>query len=92
VQPSFQNRRRGRLTKVPVHISIWSLLVDLDPLVAAPIRDVNNVAVMQTALVGDFDILCTKDHDFFAAPANNYLKKVGILVLDDVRLTRQLRS
>jgi putative PIN family toxin of toxin-antitoxin system len=48
-----------------------SEIVTLDPLVAAPIRDVNDIIVMQTAIIGEAEMLCTKDEDFFedaAAP------------------------
>ncbi len=44
-------------------------MVELNPLVSAPIRDVNDVVVMQTALIGEADILCTTDEDFFEEPA-----------------------
>jgi hypothetical protein len=41
--------------------------VTLNPLLTAPIRDVNDIIVMQTAIIGEADILCTNDDDFFAA-------------------------
>lgn len=63
----------------------------LDPLVTAPIRDVNDIIVMQTAIIGEADILCTTDEDFFAKPANDYLSKMGIVVLDDISLMHRLR-
>jgi putative PIN family toxin of toxin-antitoxin system len=52
--------------------------VMLDPLMSAPIRDVNDIIVMQTALIGDADILCTKDEDFFEDPAAEYLRNMGM--------------
>ena len=58
----------------------------------APIRDVNDVIVMQTAIIGEADILCTKDEDFFEKPAGEYLNKMGITVIDDVALIKRLRS
>jgi len=69
-----------------------SEMVTLDPLVSAPIRDVNDVIVMQTAIIGEADILCTKDEDFFEKPASEYLSKLGIVVLDDISLMHRLRS
>lgn len=66
--------------------------VTLSPLVAAPIRDVNDIVVMQTAIIGDADVLCTNDQDFFEEPAGGYLARLGITVVDDVSLIRQLRS
>lgn len=67
-------------------------IVPLNPLVAAPIRDVNDVIVIQTAIIGEAEILCTKDDDFFQEPANDYLVKMGIAVLDDISLMHRLRS
>jgi len=69
-----------------------SEIVTLDPLVTAPIRDVNDIIVMQTAIIGEADILCTKDDDFFDKPASEYLGKMGITVLDDIALMQRLRS
>jgi predicted nucleic acid-binding protein len=66
--------------------------VTLNPLVTAPIRDVNDIVVMQTAIIGEADILCTKDDDFFEKPASEYLSEMGIAVLDDISLMHILRS
>lgn len=52
----------------------------------------NDVIVMQTALIGEADILCTKDDDFFEKPAGEYLNKMGIKVMDDIALMKRLRS
>jgi len=60
--------------------------------VAAPIRDVNDIIVMQTAIIGEADVLCTSDGDFFDETAREYLDKLGIVVLDDISLMHRLRS
>jgi len=67
-------------------------MVTPNPLLIAPIRDVNDTVVMQTAVIGEADILCTKDRDFFEPPAEGFLRKAEIAVLDDISLMRQLRS
>jgi putative PIN family toxin of toxin-antitoxin system len=69
-----------------------SEIVGLNPLVAAPIRDVNDIIVMQTAIIGEADVLCSKDADFFDETAREYLNKLGIAVLDDISLMHRLRS
>ena len=69
-----------------------SEIVILDPLVVAPIRDVNDIIVMQTAIIGEADMLCSNDEDFFDTPASEYLRKMDIAVLDDVALMHRLRS
>ena len=47
---------------------------------------------MQTAIIGEADILCTKDSDFFEDPAREYLSNLGIVVLDDISPIHRLRS
>ena len=63
-----------------------------NPLLITPIRDVNDTVVIQTALIGEADVLCTRDRDFFAPPAEAFLRKAGITVLDDIALIQRLRS
>jgi uncharacterized protein len=63
-----------------------------NPLLVTPIRDVNDTVVMQTAVIGEADILCTKDRDFFETPAEEFLRKAGIAVWGDIALMHQLRS
>ena len=50
-------------------------IVPPNPLLVMPIRDVNDTVVMQTAVIGEADVLCTKDRDFFEPPAEPFLKK-----------------
>jgi putative PIN family toxin of toxin-antitoxin system len=63
-----------------------------DPLLVTPIRDVSDTVVMQTAVIGEADVLCTRDRDFFEPPAEEFLKKNGIAVLDDISLMARLHS
>ena len=69
-----------------------SEIVILDPLVIVPIRDVNDIIVTQTAIIAEADVLCTDDEDFFENAASEYLRKMGIAVLDDITLMHRLRS
>ena len=63
-----------------------------NPLLIAPIRDINDTVVMQTALIGEADVLRTRDRDFFEPPAEAFLRKAGIAVMGDVALIQRLRS
>ena len=67
-------------------------IVPLNPVLTAPIRDVNDTIVVQTAIVGEADIICTNDADFFEKPVVQYLSDYGISVLDDIALMERLRS
>lgn len=62
-----------------------------DPLLFAPIRDASDTVVMQTAILGDANVICSTDQDFFTPPAEPFLRKTGIFVVDDVSLMRRLR-
>lgn len=66
-------------------------IVPLDPLILAPVPDVNDVVVMQTALLSGADVLCTQDRDFFDPPAADYLARMGEKVIDDIGLLRRLQ-
>jgi predicted nucleic acid-binding protein len=66
-------------------------IVMLDPLALAPIRDRNDIFVVQTALNGEADVLCSGDRDFFEPPASIFLASCGIEVLTDAQLMRKLQ-
>ena len=55
-------------------------------------RRTEQEAAIETAVIGEADILCTKDRDFSEPPAEGFLRKAGIAVLDDISLMRQVRS
>jgi putative PIN family toxin of toxin-antitoxin system len=62
-----------------------------NPLLVTPIRDINDTVVMQTAIIGEADVLCTRDQDFFEPPAEPFLRRAGIAVLDEIALMQRLR-
>jgi predicted nucleic acid-binding protein len=66
-------------------------VVPLDPLTRAPIRDQNDIVVIQTALSGQADVLCTLDRDFFEPPASTFLASCSIAVITDAQLIQRLR-
>jgi len=68
-----------------------SELVTLNPLLSIPIRDVNDIVVVQTALIGEADVICTKDEDFYDPGITRFLARVGISVMDDVTLMQRMR-
>jgi hypothetical protein len=47
--------------------------------------------MLQTAILGGVDAICTTDEDFFSPPASEFLQSAGILVLTDAELMRRLR-
>jgi hypothetical protein len=47
---------------------------------------------MQTAIIGEADVLCSRDRDFFEPPAEEFLRKARVALLDDISLMHRLRS
>jgi len=52
-------------------------IVALDPLARAPTRDRNDIFVLQTALSGEADVLCSGDRDFFEPSASIFRQAAG---------------
>lgn len=73
-------------------LSIVAEMVAFDPFVLAPIRYESDIFVLQTAMSGGAEILCTCDRDFFEPPASIFLESRGIAVLTDTQLMRRLRA
>jgi putative PIN family toxin of toxin-antitoxin system len=69
-----------------------SELVPLNPLLTIPIRDPNDIVVAQTAILGEADVLCTTDEDFYDAGMTRFFGNLGIMVVDDISLIHRLRT
>jgi putative PIN family toxin of toxin-antitoxin system len=67
-------------------------LVTLDPTLIVPIRDVNDIIVAQTAILGEAAIICTTDEDFYDPQVRDFLSGFGIVVMNDVQLMHQMRN
>jgi predicted nucleic acid-binding protein len=69
-----------------------SELVTLDSLLSVPIRDQNDIIVAQTAMIGDANVICTMDDDFYDSTMVHFLGGLRITVMDDVALMKKLRA
>ena len=67
-------------------------IVPLSAVFSAPVRDVNDIIVIQTAVVGEANVLCSGDDDFYDPVTVRFLDKAGIVVTNDVGLLQRLRS
>jgi putative PIN family toxin of toxin-antitoxin system len=65
-------------------------MVILDSRYLAPLRDANDLAVLQTADRGGADILCTSDRDFNDPAVISFCGARGIGVCDEVSLLARL--
>jgi hypothetical protein len=55
-------------------------------------RDPKDIAVLQTAVIGEVDIVCTRDSDFFDPETLVFCATAGIEVCTDLELSRKVRS
>ncbi len=69
-----------------------SVIVPLNLLAHGPVRDANDILVLQTALSGDAETICTLDRDFFTPPASDFLALRNIAVLTDVQVLKRLQQ
>lgn len=67
-----------------------STLVSLDSRYRAPLRDPYDLIVLQTAELGEADILCTHDDDFYDHTIRAYCAARGIEVCDEASLLKRL--
>ena len=93
--PRMQTRHGmpdNRIYDYVMFLKSVATMVGTDPLMIVPIRDPNDVVVLQTAVVGGANVICTTDEDFFNPPASAFLKSVNIAAFTDAELMRRLRS
>ena len=69
-----------------------SEVVAVDRQLSVPIRDPNDIVVLQTAVMGEADIICTLDADFYAAETQAYCSSLGIRICTDSQLLDRLRK
>ena len=62
----------------------------LDSVYIAPMRDANDLVVLQTAERGAADIVCTRDADFFTAEVVAFCARKGIEICDERTLASRL--
>ena len=89
---AFHGLSEGRIYDYIGFLREATEIVNPNPLLITPIRDMNDTVVMQTAIIGEAEVLCTRDQDFFDPPAEPFLRRAGIAVLDDIALMQRLRT
>ena len=65
--------------------------VELDECWAAVPEDPDDDPIVQTAIIGRAEVLCTRDPHFFHPLAQEYCRAYGIRVVDDLTLMDELR-
>jgi predicted nucleic acid-binding protein len=67
-------------------------LVEPDETVAPPIRDPDDIHVIQMAVAGQADYLCTLDAHFYDPTVLAFCLSKGVRVITDVELLRLIRA
>ena len=63
-----------------------------DTSLTVQIRDAADIAVVQTAITGEAELICTVDADFYEPSITRFLSQVGIRAVDDITLMQILRA
>ena len=92
VAPEMKEAARAQVCAAVGNYSGRETVVRLNPLLTIPIRDVNDIAVAQTAILGEADILCSREVDFYDDAMQRFFAKSGIAVIGDIDLIRKLRE
>jgi predicted nucleic acid-binding protein len=67
-------------------------LVEVDDAMKAPIRDPEDIHILQTAVSGRAEYLCTMDEHFYAQAVIDSCLNRGITVMSDLDLLRFVRG
>jgi len=59
---------------------------------AVPMRDPKDVVVLQAAISGDADVICTLDTDFYDEETRAHCTVLGIDIFTDTELLRRIRG
>jgi putative PIN family toxin of toxin-antitoxin system len=69
-----------------------AVVVDLPEEIPAVVSDPDDDPILQTAILGAAEVLCSRDVAFLAAPVEALCRAHGIRVLDDIVLRQELRA
>ena len=80
------------ITRFIAFLAATAEIVEVDETLATPIRDPNDVHILQTAIAGNVDYLCTLDEHFRETLVVTYCSNRGITVISDLDLLRLVRE
>jgi predicted nucleic acid-binding protein len=81
------------IEKYVVYLALSGEIVEsVPPSTSIVISDPDDDPILQTALVGRADVLCTRDAAFRHPAVKEYCRLQGIRIMTDVDLMRELRS
>lgn len=67
-------------------------IVEVDEMLVPPIRDAKDVHIIQTAISGKADYICTLDEHFYEAPVVAFCLERRLTVISDLTLLKLIRG
>jgi putative PIN family toxin of toxin-antitoxin system len=80
------------ITQFVAFLAASAEMVEVDETIKAPIRDPQDIHILQTAIDGRADYLCTLDGHFFEPAIVTFCSKSGVAVISDLDLLRLVRG
>ena len=80
------------ITQLVAFLAASAEIVEVDEMLTASIRDPDDVHILQTAIGGKVDYLCTLDEHFRETPVVEFCSNRGITVISDLDLLRLVRE
>jgi putative PIN family toxin of toxin-antitoxin system len=80
------------ITQFVAFLAASAEMVEVDETINAPIRDPQDIHILQTAINGRADYLCTLDGHFFEPAVVTFCSKRGVIVISDLDLLRAVRG
>ena len=68
-----------------------SELIRVDYMLKVPMRDPKDVVVLQTAVAGEADVLCTLDRDFYAPNTLEFCAVLDIKICNDLEFLQKIK-
>ena len=93
--PRLQQRSNltsHEITEYLTFLTASAQIVQADEALAAPIRDPKDVHVLQTALAGSAQYLCTLDQHFYEHPVLAFCSSRGLSIIADVERLALIRA
>ena len=82
----------SEITRFIAFLAAAAEILEVDETLTAPIRDPKDVHILQTAIAGKADYLCTLDEHFWETLVVTFCSNRGITVISDPDLLRLVRE
>jgi hypothetical protein len=82
----------AEITQFVAFLATSAELVEIDAAIAPPIRDLNDIHILQTAISGKAEFICTLGEHFHEPLAAAFCSDRGIATISDLDLLRLIRG